>query len=208
VKSSDVPEDYVKKETAILRTAGFDDEEWIAKEVARRWDKVKPTESTGDATDTTTLPVLLNEGQMDKANLVLIGDEDGVYKYIKSPSKAPKASAKAAAKSEKKEVKVAPEESDSETEKEKEKDKKSDRKRKAEAIAEADDGSPDDDDDYMKFAMEFVTTRLLKHADKETMAPMLVKFGVPGKGAKTEMAQALAEQLCYETGEEDEEVSE
>ena len=58
---------------------------------------------------------------------------------------------------------------------------------------------------YMKFAMshEFVTTRLLKHADKETVASMLVLFDVPGKGAETEMAAALAEQLCYETGDEE-----
>lgn len=102
---------------------------------------------------------------MPKTNLVLIGDKDGMYKYIKSPSKSAKASPKTASKAEKNVV-VKTEWSDSETE------NGTVNKRKAQEMEP-------DDDDYMKFAMDFVTERLLKHADKEEIAQMLVKFGVP-----------------------------
>lgn len=44
-ESSDIPEDYVAQETATLRNAGFDDDDWIQKEIARRWNKMKQAES-------------------------------------------------------------------------------------------------------------------------------------------------------------------
>ena len=214
-KSSPVrKEDYVKKETAVLRKAGFDDENWIATEVARRWDKIKPSEPSANAGDISTLPVLLNPEQMATANLVLIGNEDGMYKYIKSRSKPAKASPKAAAKSEKKVVKleVEPEESDSET-------KQKDNKQKAEEVEPEESDSEtkqkdnkrkdnkrkaeenNEDDDYI---FKFVLSRILKHAHKEEIAAMLVKFGVPALGSKTQMAEALAHQLTEETDEESE----
>lgn len=235
-ETSDIPEDYVSKETELLRNAGFEDDDWIKKEVARRWEKMKPA----DAADITTLPVLLNAEQMASAKLVLIGNDCGMYKYIKSPCKA--LNAKASVDSEQKVNMTADpghaaavDESHASTASDAAHNSEA-KKRKADeidnavkehlaAVAASGQAStkdayrrPDDsfrqdasstnadaDGDYMKFAMEFVTSRLLKHADKETMAPMLVKFGIPGKGAKTEMATALAEQLCYETGDEDDE---
>ena len=45
--------------------------------------------------------------------------------------------------------------------------------------------------------------RLLKKVKKEHMIPLLQDFGVPCKGSKEELALALAEQLHYETDEEE-----
>jgi len=53
----------------------------------------------------------------------------------------------------------------------------------------------------------FVASRLNKRLNMQMMAPILLKYGVPASsgfypGTK-EMAKALAEQLCYETDDEE-----
>ena len=65
----------------------------------------------------------------------------------------------------------------------------------------------------MTWACEVAVGRLLKKAKKETMVALCADFGVPTSGNKEALAETLAEQLHYETdddeeGEADEEVEE
>ena len=70
----------------------------------------------------------------------------------------------------------------------------------------ADDDDDDDDDDggdKVKWACEIATMRLLKRAKKDHLAALCGAFGVPVSGTKQELAENLAEQLHYETAEEE-----
>ena len=54
----------------------------------------------------------------------------------------------------------------------------------------------------MKWTCQITTMRLLKKAKKEHLIPLLEDFGVPTKGSKEELSTLLAEQLHYETDNE------
>lgn len=69
-----------------------------------------------------------------------------------------------------------------------------------------DDGESDgDDDDDMSWACQVTTDRLDKKAKKEHIAALCGDFGIPTTGSKAKLAEALAEQLHYETDSDNEE---
>ena len=65
-------------------------------------------------------------------------------------------------------------------------------------------GVDDDEDQDMSWACDITSMRLINKVNKEAMIAMLKDFGVPTKGTKEELAALLAEQLHYETDDEDE----
>jgi len=67
---------------------------------------------------------------------------------------------------------------------------------------EEDDSNGDDDDDEMSWPCEVSTERLVKKAKKEHIAALCGDFGIPITGSKAKLAEALAEQLHYETDDE------
>ena len=67
---------------------------------------------------------------------------------------------------------------------------------------DCDDDGDGDDDDEMSWPCEVSTERLIKKAKKEHIAALCGDFGIPITGSKANLAEALAEQLHYETDEE------
>ena len=64
---------------------------------------------------------------------------------------------------------------------------------------------PDDDsDDDMDGACDVAVMRLMKKAKKEHIAALCSDFGVSASGTKRELAEDLAEQLHYETDDDEE----
>ena len=56
----------------------------------------------------------------------------------------------------------------------------------------------------MKWACDVSIMRLVKKAKKEHIAALCSDFGVSVSGTKQELAESLAEQLHYETDDEEE----
>ena len=61
----------------------------------------------------------------------------------------------------------------------------------------------DDDDDNMTWACEVAAMRLLKKCKKETLVALCNDFGIPTSGNKEKLAEDAAEQMHYETDEEE-----
>ena len=56
----------------------------------------------------------------------------------------------------------------------------------------------------MKWPCEITVMRIMKKiSKKEKIAAFLEDFGVPTRGSKEELAQSLAEQLHYETDDDE-----
>ena len=68
---------------------------------------------------------------------------------------------------------------------------------------EASDDDDDDDDDDMSWACDVTVMRLCKKAKKENLMALCADFGVPVSGNKETLAHNLAEQLHYETDDEE-----
>lgn len=199
---------FVAKEYGVLKAAGFTDEDWINEEIQRRWDLNQELVATARRTDPQTtnvpkddtarevlLPMLMDDTQCAIANVVLVSpvkDENGNYKYHKiepavatAPAISPDVPAISSPDSGSKATVGG--------------------KRKAEAEPEEEAEAENEDlneEAAIKYGMLIVTGRLMKKQNKDSMAPMLQKFGVTAKGTRQEMSEALAEQLLMETDDE------
>ncbi len=128
------------------------------------------------------LPTLLSAGQLATANLTLQGVENGaageiMYVYAHNAAATP-SSAEA-----KKTAKRSAPESDEE---------------------EDEDDDDEEEDEEMAACESVVVMRLMKH-DKEWLSAGCVAHGESGTGSKKTLAERLAEQLCNETDDEDDE---
>lgn len=205
-------EAFAAAERLNLAASGITGEEAIEEEVQRRWtvlQSLKPAAPAQPAAaETLNLPVVLDDTQMAAAKLTYVGPvEGGQHMYVRAPaveskpeSKSPAAPNKVARKTAapkpaaaKKVDKAAAEPA---------KDSGSSTalgKRKAEEEPPVDE----DQDQDMTWACDITSMRLINKVNKEAMVAMLKDFGVPTKGTKEELAALLAEQLHYETDDEE-----
>ena len=63
----------------------------------------------------------------------------------------------------------------------------------------------DDDDDDMQVAVDVTVTRLMKKCEKNQIAALCADFGISVSGTKEDLAMRLAEQLLYETDDDEDE---
>ena len=180
----------VRKE---LLSQGFADEMLIATEIKRRYAALQvmkmepkvmpalhdtPTKPTQTATEPfmRTLPFKLSDQHAATANLVFVSEVDGFFLYMIKPKPTTTTTSPAASSSSKKRVR--------------------------------DDAAPESDIDNVTFhhAVDVVHSRLMKHAKEEKMIALLDDYGiVMDAEQKDEIARALAEQLLYETDDDEEE---
>lgn len=202
---------FAEAERQNLVSSGMADED-IEEEIARRWSVMKNLKSSPDKAkgkaakaepkakaepnpNVKVFPMLLDAQQLAALDYIYIGPtKSGEHMYgLKQPQPPTPM--------------PTPDPSDSKK-KGKSTDKsaaESGKKRKQPAPAPVVKPEPveEEDDPDMNWACEISQARLLKKVKKEHMIPLLQDFGVPCKGSKEELALALAEQLHYETDEED-----
>lgn len=180
--------------------SGIFSEEAMTDEIARRWEVLQnlkpkaPSPPTATSANTKLLPVLLDASQMAQAKLTYIGPVDGgMHMYVSMP--APQEEAKVASPKGKARKEAKPDQSSSST------SLPAAGKRKLDDAPI--DVTADDEELDMEWACKVTTMRILKKSKKEKIAAFLEDFGVPTRGSKEELAQSLAEQLHYETDEEE-----
>ncbi len=190
VDNEDVPPmQFTITTSALLKNAGFDDDEWIAAEVKRRWIQSKKKEVESTEADT-ELPCLLTEEQQGQLNLVLIDSEpndSGKYRYKKIPDKSSASKAK-----------IDPSSDDKKRVRSVDVDEPPIKKVKKE--------EEEEETDYMKWPTKVSTERMMLKNSKTAMIAMLTEYGVEvdPSASKRDVATALAEQMHYETDEEEE----
>jgi hypothetical protein len=190
--------------TNITASGAIESEEAIDTEIMRRWiviQNLKPPAPVADVTpkastsSTKILPLILDASQLAQANLTYVGPIEGnQHMYVQTPKppvstapvSAPPSKKVATADGKKKAPTPVVPASDPAAGKRKEREE---------------DGADDEEGDDMSYACRVTAMRLLKKVKKEHMLPLLNDFGVPTKGSKEELVEALAEQLHYETDE-------
>ena len=157
-------------------------------ELKRRWAQVKKSKAKTSAKPAAAvpgsiikLPSQLDATQAASCGLTLVGTEPGPagMQFVYAPASAKKETTVSGAKRKMPEVAAMPADEDEE---------------------EDDD---DDDDDEMQWACDVAAMRLVKKAKKEHLAALCGDFGVPVSGTKQELAELLAEQMHYETDDEE-----
>lgn len=203
--------EFAAAERSNLTASGITSEDAMNEEIMRRWtvlQSVKPTPTKKADAETVTLPVVLDTTQMTQAKLAYVSVVEGGHMYVRVPDAAPTES-KPARKSGGKEAagaktlsKPVAVKAESKPELKETASSSALGKRKAEDLP-ADDEKEMQDMQDMSFACDVATMRLVNKVSKDNMVAVLKDFGVPTKGSKEELAALLAEQLHYETDDED-----
>ena len=139
-------------------------------------------------------PLVLDAAQLSQAKLAYVGPvEGGMHMYVPVP---PKEEAKPSPKGKAKAKSDQPASASSSS--------LLGKRKVEEAIdVSADDGDGEEELD-MKWACKITVMRIMKKiSKKEKIAAFLEDFGVPTRGSKEELAQSLAEQLHYETDDDE-----
>lgn len=199
-EDGDAYQTFAAKERSSLMAQGFSDEQLIAAEIKRRYaaiqlmkpkpkpaaDKPKtPTKATSDDTEPVMLPSKLSDEHAAMANLVFVSEAaDGRFMYLKSKPKSPASKPSPAGSS-----------------------KSNGKKRALEEAAEPEPEERVIDEATFDQAVDIVAMRLFKKANIGKMVALLQDYGLneyKESSDKSEVARNLAEQLCYETDDDEE----
>ena len=199
--ASNASADYLKyaaQERANLLASGITDDDTINAEINRRWGVMKAVSSPvapSPQKKTVTLPIMLDAEGLAEANLTFVTQtEDGKFMYVRNPtpSKPPAPATRNPASATEKKASPASD-----------KAKPTEGKRKA----EPEPAPEENDEEDMSWPCEVSSMRIQKKCKtkqgQEAVKSMLKFFGVPPTGTFAEQANALSEQLHYETDEEE-----